>query len=560
MTGRDTGRLGGEPGPSEDLQQALAYLGRPVSPGTVVRTGYLTGLAAGGVASLAGFVVAPGTRPVALAGAVIVAVAATHVVHVTPRLVATARRTNALGAAPDLLARAILLMRLSAPPERAAAFAAASGESRLATSLGRHVQAARAGAGSGFEEFGAEWADWFPALDRAVRLVVAAGGAEPPERERLLERAMAAVLEGTRTRMQEFAGRIRGPATALYAFGVLLPTALIALLPAARAAGVAVTPPVLVGIYGVLLPVCLVAAGTWLVVRRPVAFPPPQVTTAHPAVPDWTRLAPVVGGCLAVVTYVVSDVVSPDWTPPVVATGVGLGATLQLRYGPRQEVHDRVRAVEAGLADALVHIGRRVAAGTAVETAVEAAAADVDGEMGTVLAAGARHQRQLRRGIDEAFLDDDGALAVVPSRRVRGAFGLLALAAREGRPAGEALLSLADHVEDLREIGREARTELDRTCATLRTTGSVFGPLVAGTTVALAGMMTGGNLLRSGSIPWLGTVVGWYVLFLAAFLPALATGLVRGFDRTLVGVRAGRSLVSASLVYAGTYLVTRFLA
>lgn len=544
----------------EELARALRFLGWSTEPATLVRAGRGLGVAVGVVGlALAPVVLPPGLGLAGVLGALAAGLLVSHAVEASPRLAARAVRTRALGATPALLARVVLRMRLSPAPEQAAAVAADAGEGRLATSLRRHVAAARGTPATGLARFTREWRPWFPALGRATTLVAAAGEAREGERRRLLDRALAAVMDGVRDEMASFAAGIRGPTTALYAFGVLLPTALVALLPAARAAGLAVTPPALVVVYDLLLPLALTVAAAWLVARRPVTFPPPRVGPDHPDVPDRRRVALGVAAGTGALAWLLAGAVLPPWGPPVLATGVGPGLALVVYYRPMVRTQRTVRAVEAGLADALAHVGRRVTSGTAVEAALREAADEVDGPMGEVLAAGSRRQHRLGLGVRAAFLGEDGALAAVPSRRVRGSFALLETAGSEGRPAGPALLSLAEHLDDLREIERDARRGVEQVCGTLRTTGMVFGPLVAGATVALAGRMTGGPL-GGGSVPWLGHAVGWYVLALAVLLPALATGLTHGFDRPLVGYRVGGALAVAVVVYALAYLVTRGLA
>jgi len=545
---------------SEDLQRSVAFLGWGIEPRRIVRAGYCLGVvvALGIVATVPLLPVR--FRAAAIPGAVAAGLLVVHAVHAAPKLLATARRTRALGAAPDLVGRAVMRMRIAPSPERAAAFAARSGDGRLAASLRDHVRTARSGTNSGLDGFGAEWAAWFPSLERSANLIEAAGNAGPADREALLDRAMRVVLDGMETQMREFATSIRGPTSVLYAFGVLLPTALVALLPAARSAGLAVTPLTVVAVYNLLVPAVVATGSVWLLSRRPVAFPPPRVTTAHPEVPDRTRLALLAGTAVAAIAWLVSGRMLPSWAPPVVATGTGIGVALWLRYRPMRSIHESVTAVEEGLSDALTHAGRRVTMGAAVETAIRETANEIDGATGYVLAAGSRRQRRLNDGIREAFLGDHGALAGVPSRRVRGSVELLVLAAREGRPAGSAVLALADHIEDLQRIEAEARSDLDRICATLRTTGAIFGPLVAGATVALAGKMTGSSFLDSGALPWLGAAVGWYTLILAGLLTTLATGLRRGFDRALVGYRVGGALALSALVYAGSYLLVAGVA
>jgi hypothetical protein len=261
---------------------------------------------------------------------------------------------------------------------------------------------------------------------------------------------------------------------------------------------------------------------------------------------------------------VVASRILPAWGAPVAAVGLGSGVALWVIFAPVTAVYDRIGAAEAGLTNALELVGRRVANGHAVEAAVADAADELDDELGEVMRAGVAMQRRLNTDFETAFLGRNGALSTLPSPRLRSSFELLAVAAREGAPAGEAVLALADHVDDLQAVERDARHSLDSVCGTLQSTGAVFGPLVAGATVALADTMaSGGSLLpggASGGMPWLGLAVGWYVLAMAAVLTTLATGLTRGLDGPLVGYRVGRALVVATLAFLGSYAVAGALA
>jgi len=541
---------------SDDLRAALGTLGWTARGETVVRAGYGVGLALGvAVGALAVVFVGP---PGAVFG-VVVGLTAGHTVHTGPLVAARVRRTTALGDAPALVSRAVMRMRLSPAPERAAVFAADHGEGQLAASLGRQVRRAEHTGRSGLTAFGRAWGDLFPPLRRSLALVTAAGSAPAGDRERLLDRALTTVLDGTRERMRAFAADVRGPATALYAFGVLLPTALVALLPAAAAVGVAIAPVTVVFAYNLLLPAILVGAGAWLLARRPVAFPPPDASS-HPdaATGDWAVAA---GLAVAVSAWVVTAQELPSWGPPVAAVGLGCGVALWLRYRPVVAVYGEIRAGERELGDALALAGRRVADGQAVETAIAETAAELDGPMAEAFAACTRRQRQLQVGVREAFFGRHGALDGLPSPRVRGGVALLALATREGRPAGEALLALADHVEELRRVRRTARHELAYVCRTLSSTGALFGPLVAGATVALADGMAA-EAFGDGdvSLGWLGAPVGVYVLVLAVVLTALSTALRRGLDRPLVAYRVGRALAWGTATYLVAYLLVGVVA
>jgi hypothetical protein len=540
--------------PSDDLRRALTFLETELDARTVVRGGYGVGVVLTAVAVLV-LAATPGARrPAWLLGAVAVAGASVHAVHEAPRYLARLRRATALGEAPGLIGRAVLRMRVDPTVERAADFAAATGSGPLADSLAAHVRRAQDRPAAGLRTFGRTWADSFPELRRATGLLAAAAAEPPADRARTLDRALDAVLAGTEDRMASFTGAVSGPTTALYAFGVLLPLALVAVLPAARVAGVPVGLGTIVVVYDGLLPIGLLAASGWLLARRPVAFRPPRVPRSHPRLPNqrWRPVAAVLAAAVLAWRLSVGPVLS--WAWPLVAVGGGLGGVLVVRYRPVLSVRSRAQAIEAGLTDAAHLVGSRVRDGESVESAVATAATEVPGETGTVLGEAADVAERLRVDVESAFLGDHGALATVPSPRARSVAALFALAGREGRPAGRALVATAEHLDDLASVERSARRELSQVTGTLRSTALAFGPLVAGATVAMATGMEGATAFGTDPLPsvGLGLAVGAYVLALSGLLAGLAAALGAGLDRALIGYRVGRALCVSLVVYLGS--------
>ncbi|MFB6122679.1 MAG: type II secretion system protein [Haloferacaceae archaeon] len=543
----------------DELDRALGFLGSDRSAETVVRAGYGALLPAVAVLAVVGGLVAPQRPVVVVAAALAGSVGVTHVVHRAPVVLATLERTRALGSVTGLVGRVVLRMRIEPTVERSASFAARTGDDALAESLREHARRTEGTPETGLDGFAAEWEEWFPTLPRAVSLIESAADEPAEERDQTLDRTMATVLDGVGDEMADFAGNVRGPVTAVYAFGVLLPLALVGVLPAARAAGVRVSLFGFVAFYDVLLPLALCWATVWLFARRPVAFPPPRVERAHSDVPDGDWLPVLAGLAGGVAGWWVSSAVVAPWATPVAAVGLGLGCALVVRYRPVKAVRDHVRDVESGLDDALYLVGQRVAEGEAVETALDHAGEELTGATGDLLGETASLQRRLGVGVSEAFLGDYGSLAALPSPRTKGAAALLSLAATEGRPAGGAIVATADQLTKLRQVEADARRELASVTDTLGNTAAVFAPLVGGSTVALAERLvrTGGTTrLASASIavPDLGLAIGVYVLLLTAILTVLTTGLTRGLDRALIGYRVGVALLLATPTFLAGFL------
>jgi glutathione S-transferase len=290
-----------------------------------------------------------------------------------------------------------------------------------------------------------------------------------------------------------------------------------------------------------------------------VAFPPPRVGGDHPDTPNGPTRALLAGVAAGATSGVAASRLVAPWAAPVAAVGLGSGTALVVNYRAATRVRERVLAVESRLHDALYLVGRRVAAGDAVEVAIADAADRIEGATGDLLADAARRQRRLGLTVDDAFRGDHGPLDGIPSRRTESVAALFALAGTEGGPAGSALVATANHLETLDRVEREARRELARVTDTLVNTAAVFGPLVGGATVALSARVARtetGTGFGAGALPTgaLGVAVGAYVLWLAAALTVLSTGLTRGLDRSLVGYRVGGALCLATVAYLASYV------
>lgn len=554
--------------PDPGLARALSFLGWDVDDRAAAAAASALGSAVGLVAGGFALVYSVGSGrpigvglPVGLLVGLLSGWGTTVVCVRAPVLAAAAVRTRAVADAAGVVGALALSLRLTPAPERAVRFAARSGEGALHRSLRRHAEraAVTGDPDAGLTAFRDEWSERFPALERSVGLLLAASNARAgADRDRLLDRAVAAVEDDLRDRASSFAGELRGPVTGLYAFGVLLPLALVGTLPAAVAAGLPVPPALFVAVYGLLLPAGLVAAGGGLLLRRPVAFPPARVGRSHPELSDRRPAAVGAGVVAAAVGWLVAGAVVGGWAGPVAAAGVGVGTGLAVRLGPTRAIRRDVDERERGFPDALALLGRRVAAGDSVERALPAVARTLSGPAGEALATADRRRRGLGVTVDEALAGSGAPFG--PRRaggaRTRGALSAVSAAVSEGRPAGEALVAHAERLDALAASERAARRELASVTGTLRETAALYGPLVGGATVALAGRLGGlegisvGGSVSTAAAPalspsFVGPAVGVYVLLLAATLTALATGLERGLDATVVAYRVGIALVTA---------------
>lgn len=533
------------------LDRVLDELDTPATSGTL--TGLATLTVAVGALTSPLFVLAPtGLRLLLVLGlwtGVTVAVAG---LLIGPRLLVRSKRTRALGDAPDILGLGILRLRVSPTPEAAAAFAAAHGRGPIAQCLAGEVRDAAGTPQAGWQGLAREWGTRLPELRRGISLLIAAATAEPADRDRLLDASLDAVLDGTRQRMARFAANLQGPTTAVYAFGVVLPLAFVGALPTLRAAGLSIGLAELIVIYDLALPGALVCASVWLIAVRPAAFPPATVPNTHPDLPNRKRRLLLTTVPATVLGYLAATAVFPTWAPRIVVPGLVLGSGLVVWYHPLVSIRNRTEAIEADFPDALTIAAQSLRRRQAPETAVAVTGERIAGPVGGLFRSATHVQERLGLGVRDAFLGSHGALQHVGSPRLQSALSLFAVAAREGPRGGSVLLAQAAHLDRLQTVETEIRRDLSSIVGTLRSTAWCFAPLIGGTTVALGTRLDGATLPGSSGVvsgDGLATVIGIYILLLAAILGALATGLERGADRARIGLHVGLAVLAASVLY-----------
>jgi hypothetical protein len=460
-------------------------------------------------------------------------------------------KIRAAGRAPALVSALAFELAHTPNLERAIDRTRVYGNDALSTSLRSHSDTHRAMPAAGIESFIEEWEDTFRPLSRALRLLNEAVET-PSGRDSALERAVAVAVQGVENHLQQFAAEIRGPVSGLYAIGVLVPLALVGVIPAARAGGVVIPTAVFLCIYIVALPIGVTSASGWVLLQRPLALAP---TRLDDAVERNDGIGICIGVVVGVAGWVISKQILP-WAAPLALVALGGGTAVSVSIYPRAKRRRKVAQLESTLGDSLSMLGRRVEAGQPVETGVEYLCEATQQPLRDIWRS--VHQRQTHVG---ASITD--ALAYTyqyqsyPSQDLSTAFALVGLAGRSGPPAGVMLRRFGTHLTTIQEGIERAERDLQHITGTLMHTATVFAPLVGGATVAMATSIHTSDAIQGAPLRTdiLGLVIGGYVCWLAVLLTALATGLTRGLDRDRVGYRCSIAVITAFTCY-----VTAFFA
>lgn len=577
---------------SAELTEALRATGLGLEPGEVLLAAYAAAsllalplLVLGAALALLSL---PGLGAAALAAALLPP-AAMVLLAEHPKGLARAQNLRSLGDAPEVTAYLVMSLRLVPSLESAVQFAAVHSDRSLARELRKLLWdvglRVHASVEEGLADLADRWGRRSEFFRRALHLL-RASAAEREEAQRVmaLHRALDVVLDGSRELMEEMAERLRQPAAILFSVFVMVPLALVALLPAAGVVGFHLGPAEVVLLYLVAFPLATLLYALRTLRHRPAALSPPPLPPDHPdlrGAPGVRRslseAAPAGAGAALGSLPLLSAVGLPASAAALVGIAAGT-ALFSLRWaGPRRKLRARIHRMEEELSDTLLVLGRRIGEGRPPEEALQFAARTLEGgELASALGEASARLLTARTDLEGALLaPGEGALSRLPSSRVRALFRLFALSVRRSpEAAGAAVTKLADHLRELRRVEERMRRSLAEVTSTMQTTSAVFAPLIGGVTVALSdavgrillqasesASLLGGESPPLAAVPlpldFLAPAVGLYVLLLAAILVWFEGAVESASEPEELLSRLGPRWAVAAGVYLAVFAVAR---
>jgi Flp pilus assembly protein TadB len=471
------------------------------------------------------------------------------------------RRRDASAEAPEVVS--YLAMGLTAAPalDRAMAFAADHATGPLACDMRGALWDVHMRRRSRIEDAFLSVADAWGSRDGDVKRALygiahAVRDGSPGTLARALDRARTQVFEGARRKMRDYAASLRGPTTALFALGVLLPlivSSMVPLLSVGSFSPSALEAPVRAP--GNPLP--------WILLLD-VGFPAATFAFAHAvsagrprsSLASRVRLRRPLVGFLAAPLAVLFAIFFAHPMAPVLALGIVVASvSVGLVHATRGAVRERRRreALEREFPDALFQLGGRLEEGQGLEAALLAVADATQGTECADLFRGIVHAMRFGGGtVEDAIFGHGGALERTPSRTVRASLKIVVdLAAKDPATAGRAALETSSHLRDLQGIEQDLRAELRPTVDAMRATATFFAPAVLGVSASLYGL-----LFRAfGSMASLPMAPATYATALGVYLALTAAAIlwfasrIAGDGGDGFGHALGRSLPVAYAVY-----------
>lgn len=531
-----------------------------------------------------------------------------------PKIHAKFLRIHTLGDIPEIQSYIVMSMKLVPNMERAIIFAADNSLRPLAKDLKKLIWDIHIRVYSNIDEalieFADQWGKNSEYFKRSLHLVKSSNS-EPDEAQRImtLNKSLDIVLEGTKTLMDAFAAKLKTPTYVLYSIFILIPLALVALIPAVSIVGVRMDTATLVIIYDIGLPLFTLLYSEYILLQRPATFSPPNISAGHPELSNIasTRkniiiVTLIVGAATGSSGYILLDFYNPLNiisteamgglvlpTFPIVWAITAMIAIYCLGvYTPYKKIRDDIKQIENEFADTMFILGRRISEGRSAEEAFVHTSETMKGsKIGEAFADIAKNLSSMRTTLHGAIFNEEyGAFKDIYSDRVHTIMKLLTQSVhRSHEAAGMAIIKIADHLKELQDVETNIRRSLYDVTSTMGSTAIIFAPLIAGVTLALSEVIqkillniskesrnlpdeynigdfmkeAGTGMTQSVSPDIFLLVVGIYMILLVIILTRFAGGIEYGDDRPQFMYDLGQRLPVSIMVFTVTTIVSRVI-
>ncbi len=341
------------------------------------------------------------------------------------------------------------------------------------------------------------------AVGRSLHLVL--GSTYEPDvasRDRVLDRANHVALEGVKEAADHYVASLSNPALVIFALGIMLPVMLFSIAPllsmgAISTAGGSDTASMFEGGWLFFLLLIVVPTGCLLFANSALSTNP-LAEVPRLVLPDKvTLLAPI--GLSAILSIASIIIVQGELLPYCLALSFLLPLCSVIRIRTRHQRKGRMAAQRAGFISSLFQMGSRMAGGASFEKSLEEMALTGKGTpFGGCADSALKRARLDRAGLSEIL---ERELLPASGVDIAQAFTVVGRAAeKDPRYAGRLALNLAHNFSDVRAAEMKMEENLHGVVDMMRSTGTIFAPVVLGVTSSLMAVTVGAGLASSSSV------------------------------------------------------------
>ncbi len=514
-----------------------------------------------------------------------------------PKTAAQRVKIQSLGRMPEVINYLVMSMRLSPSLNKAIAFAAENVEEPMGSALKKVLWDVYMRKYDSIEEaflgFAYDWGSWNDDFKRALYAVRSSELEKSKEGiDRGLEKASDIILSGTKRRMDLFVGSLSTPTFVLFAIGILMPMIIGAMLPMMSMGGMTMKIYQVVALMNIVFPMAALGYSFMILGKRPGTSTPPRIKSRLSGLQRKSigTTALMMAGALFAVGFI-STVMMPNSDDPLVvqakmlgslpyvwAIGFPLSYYCLLTSRDQKKRRDEIKQMEDEFPDALFQLGSRIAEGLPLESALEKTSETMKGTLVADIFRRTAYILQITRTtLEEALFGSMGVLREHPSRAIKATMKTVTeTVKKDAITAGATIIGISNYLRDMTKVDHDIRTQLSSVMDMMKTTASMFGPIVMGITSALfvilknamsqinltgaggAGGMFGGT--ATGKIEMIDPsqfafVMGLYLLMIVVIITYFTAGITHGEDwlerKYLIGTSMPVALTIYSLALVG---------
>ena len=519
-------------------------------------------------------------------------------------------KIHSLGDIPEVLSYLVMYLKLVPNLENSVQFAAMESSTSLVHDLRKMLWDMEIrvyhGITDALTHFADQWGRWSEHFKRSLHLIRSSID-EPEEAQRImtLNKALDVGLEGTRIVMNEFAEKLHQPTLVIYSIGIMIPLAIIAMLPAAGLIGLQITIFQVFFLYDIILPLLLFLYIRKILLSRPATFNPPNIPKNHPKLRGIHHRKHQSIACSLFIVCIspIFLMMFPGTPAPIVSTIHSINSIIPLSitiiwgiaaaityytstvYWPHKNIRDTIKHMEKEFSDALYIIGNRISEEKSPEESFLYTAETMKGSaISDLFSHTSYNLTALHTTISEALFNPEyGSLKHVYSDRIRAIMRLFVEGIKKSqRSVSISIIRLADHLKELQQVETRIKENLSTLTSTLQSTATIFAPLIAGVTLAITQLIsdiiqkttqsldtpsmmdthmmygiTNTFSLENIDPTYFVLVIGIYIVELVFLLTRFTNGIDEGDDKAEFYFQLGRTLPVAVLVLTISIIISQ---
>jgi len=536
-----------------------------------------------------------------------------------PKNEATFERMESLGYAPTILTQIVIYLKQNPNLERALYFVSKYSEGRISDEirdvLWKCLMGYKINIKKELRNLAEKWGLYLNELKRSLYLVIASVSEKNEiKRNQTLDRAINISLEGIINKVSEYTNQLYLPTLFLFSFGTVLPLVIISLLPILSFLGGEFSSPLQMFTILIVSLLAIYFYSNKILTNRPPSFSTiklPEKLDMYPrhgylklnllnrdievpALPYTILIFLVIS--FPGILYLFSELPFASFIPNTFSNilkgfntlsiiwGFGISITVY-SYGTswyKKKLRDEISELEKEAIDGTYQLASRINEGRSPEDTIKHIGTTMSGtKFGELMRRTYNILRSRHTTLKNAFFNKEyGSLKNVYSKNIQLMILLFINSLKRGiNTCSQTLFTISNHYDQLNKTEEKLKTTLRNALSMMRTTASIFAPMITGLVITLQQLIQGGlKSVKQGlgnlgyqylnltflktpslSVEVLQLIAGIYMLLLALLLIRYVTLLEYGKDEIMMKYEISRNIPIALFIFTLTLIGSRIV-